>query len=415
MHELLFIPLQYQKYFSEISKKLDKRQSDCCVSFIIDAKENKLHLIGGHVPEYLHFTIPLAKDHKLKTRRFAIDGEYFSQLIGYAGKCNAIRLKLIHKENAPDQMAITTSKDEFLCCDFAPFFRAHEEHSKKTKQYEFQKIRAPEMLRAAVVASTYCPVQFIAIDKEQKEIWVQSDNNLERYDIPDNIKIPASFVFTQEALDNLKTLCEQIGDENIEIAQHNETITFKTSNYTITHSLEGVEEFYKNKPKKFDELGYMIMDINHLKERIKHFYNKYSKIKQANQSHIFIEPTQLYFLSLVKPYDFDVPIASDAISFTEDQLYILHLRDIDPIRIKDFTTSDKVKIAILKEAGQESKYKLGFYKDITHKHPYASVSIEPDPDKMEYAKAMIKNAKDNKGDELEELEEVQPDLFGFDV
>ena len=313
-------------------------------------------------------------------------------------------------------VGIDADEGGLLSCHFAPFFQAHKQSIKKVGQYAYDEIRALDMSRLLLEGKPHSPVQFIAFDKEKKEMRVQSDNNMELYDIPNNVPVPLSLVLTQEAADELQALCEKIGDNTLQIAQHDENITFKTSNSTMTISLTGVEEFYKNKPKAYKQIGYMIMDINHLKERVKHFHNKYSKIKQANQSHLLIEPTQLYFLNLVEPYEFEIPIASDAISFTEDQLYMLHLRDINSIDIKDCTTSDKVKIAILKEAGQESEYKLGFYKDITHKYPYASVSIEPAPDDMDNAQAVITNAKNSKGNKSqEESEEVQGDMFGFDV
>lgn len=416
MHELLIIDARYRDKMTKISNKLDKRESDCCVSFIIDPKENTLQLIGGHAPEYLHLILPLAENHQLKKRRFTLDGEYFSQLPAYAGKGNSIFLKLINAEGTPNLMGIATDKNEFLSCELVPFCKAHKQFIQESEEYVYKEVRALEVSRLLLEATPHAPVQFVAFDKENKEMRVQSDNNLELHDIPCNIPIPISLVLTQAAADELQTLCKNIGDNHVQIAQHGENITFKTGDITITHSLAGIDEFYKNEPKAYKQLGYMVMDIDHLKERVRHFHYKYSKIKQANQSHLLITPEQLYFLNLVQPYKFDIPIVSDAISFTEDQLYMLHLRDIIPIDIKDVTTSDKVKIAILKEAGQESEYKLGFYKDITHKYPYASIVIEPAPDDMAGAQAVIQNAKDSEGDHSqEEPKEAQGELFRFDV
>ena len=416
MSELLIIDTQYNDKISNISKKLDKRESDCCVSFIIDPKKNTLQLIGGHAPEYLDVTIPLAQKHQLKQRRFSLDGEYFSQLQNYAGKGHSLALEVMINKNASNTIGIWTDKNEFLGCDLAPFHQAHKEFIKKTEEYVYKEVRALEVLRLLHEVTPHAPVQFVAFDKEHKEMRVQSDNNLELHDIPSDIPIPISLVLSQTATDELQALCENVGDSKIQIAQHDENITFKTGNMTITHSLAGVDEFYKKKPKAYQELGYMIIDINHFKDRVRHFHNKYRKIKQANQSHLLITPEQLYFLNLVKPYKFDIPIASDAISFTDDQLYILHLRDIIPIKIKDITTSDKIKIAILKEEGQESEYKLGFYKDITHKYPYATIAIEPIPEDMAKAQVVIKNAENSRGNKpQEESEEKQNDLFGFNV
>lgn len=417
MQELLVIDTRHRNVITKIIKKLNKKQSDCCVSFIIDPKANTLQLIGGHAPEYLHFTIPLAVNHQLTKRRFTIDGEYFSQLPGYAGKGNMISLEIIIKPDKPKLVGITTEKDEFLSAEFAPFYQAHQEYVKEIGQHAYQEIRALEMSRLLHEGNTHSPFQFIAIDKEKNEFRVQSDNNQELYDIPKNVPIPLSLVLTQEATHELQVLCEKVGDQSIQIAQHDENITFKTSDSAMTISMSGVEEFYKNKPKDYKQIGYMIMDINHLKDRVIHFNDKYTKIKRANQSHLLIDPTQLYFLNLVTPYQFSIPIASDAISLTETQLYMLHLSDIVPIKIKDVTTSDKVKIAILKEVGQERVYKLGFYKDITHKYFYASVLIEPAPDDMDNAQAVIKNAQNSKqqGGSEGGSDGEQGDMFGFDL
>ncbi|GLS89022.1 hypothetical protein GCM10007916_00890 [Psychromonas marina] len=416
MHEILIIDDQYRDKMAKISNKLDKRGSDCCVSFIIDPKKNTLQLIGGHAPQYLHFTLPLAKNHQLKKRRFTVDGEYFSQIPTYAGKGNSMLLKLIDAQDSPNLMGISTDKNEFLSCELAPFCKAHKAFIQESVEYVYEDVRALEVSRLLHEVTPHAPVQFVAFDKENKEMRVQSDNNLELHDIPSDVPIPTSMVLTQAAADDLKTLCDDMGDNHIQIAQHGENITFKTDNITITHSLTGVDEFYKNEPKAYKLLGYMVMDINHLKKRVGHFHYKYSKIKQANQSHLLIEPTQLYFINFVKPYEFEIPIATDAISFTETQLYMLHLRDIIPIKIKDVTTSDKIKIAILKEIGQESEYKLGFYKDITHKYPYASIAIDPAPDDMSQAQAVIKNAKDSEGGgSHREGDGPDDDLFGFHV
>ncbi|TEW55733.1 hypothetical protein E2R68_04990 [Psychromonas sp. RZ22] len=416
MHELLIIEAQHIEKIIKISSKLDKKESDCCISFIIDPKKETLELIGGHAPQYLHLTLPLAEKHQLKKRRFTVDGEYFSQIPTYAGKGNSMLLKLIDAQHSPNLMGITTDKNEFLSCELAPFYKAHKAFIQASAEYVYEDVKALEVSRLLHEVTPHAPVQFVAFDKENKEMRVQSDNNLELHDIPSDVPIPTSMVLTQAAADELQTLCEKIGDNNIQIAQHDENITFKTGDMTITHSLAGVDEFYKNEPKVYNQLGYMIMDINHLKDRVKHFHNQYSKIKQANQSHLLITPEQLYFLNLVNPYKFDIPIATDAISFTDDQLYMLHLRSIKSVNIKDVTTSDKIKIAILKEAGQESEYKLGFYKDITHKYSYASIAIEPAPDDMADAQAVIQNAKESEGGESQgESEGPQGDLFGFDV
>ncbi len=368
MHELLIIDAQYRDNIAEIITKLDKKQTDCHVSFIINPKEN---------------TLP-------------------------------INLNLDTDNHALPTVGITTGEHQWRSCESEAFSTEHDEHINKIKQQMYETVRVADIQRLLLEVDTHSPFQYIDINKDKKEMCVQNDNNQQIYGIPENIPVALSLGLTQKAAHSLEARCEQTKDESIEIAIHGEGITFKTSDMDMTISLAGIEEFYKNKPKKFNEVVSMTVDIYRFKDEIEEYYDNYPKIRRANQSHLLIEPTQLYIANTIAPYKLGSPVKAKRITTNENQLYLIHLKDIEAIRVKDLTTARELHIAILK--GPEEEYKLGFYKQGNLNYPYASVAIEPAPEAMEEVlavKSKEEKSKDNK--QLEEPEEMQRDLCFEDI
>ena len=419
MQELLTIDASYRDNIAQIIAKLDKKQADYHVSFIIDAKKNTLQLIGGHAPEYVHITIPLAEEHLLKKRRFTLDGAFFSQLLTYSQHEQSIHLNLDTDNSSLPEVGITAGEQKWRSCESDSFCEQHDKYIKKIKEQVYEKVRVADTQRLFLEVDTHSPFQYIDINKDKKEMCVQSDNNQQVFAIPDNIPVALSVGLTQEAAKSLKELCEETQDDTIDIAIHDESITFRTNGIDTTISLAGIDEFYKNKPKEFDEVVSMTVDIFRFKAEIEEYYKKYPIIRRANQSYLLIEPDQLYIANTVGKYRFGSPVKAKRITTKESQLYLIHLRDIEAIRVKDLTTARELHIAILKGAEAEEEYKLGFYKQGNMNYPYASVAVEPAPQAMESVLA-VKNKEEKskacqQSEEPEEQEELQRDLCLEDI
>lgn len=438
----LIIERQYRDDIKQIVQALNPKFSDYCVSFCILPKQNELLIIGGCSPNYIQKRLPLAVGHELKKMQFTLDGDFFSQLLTYSTYhissdknknqsvseaeldfYEKIHLELETEKKQDLKIYLISNTGKSRGCESVAFLEAHKTFIKENEQHTFQSARVPAIQRLLLEVDTYTPFQFINIDKEKREMCVQSDNNIVEHSIPEHIDIPISLALTQDAANMLSEICEQTKDDEIEIALHGENITLKTNKTTKTISLAGLEEFYKSKPVQYEEVVTMFVNIQSFKDVINESHNKYHKIRREDKNHLLLEENELNIVNIVSIYDFDTPIDAKGFFVKEPQVYLTHLKDIKAIKIKDLTETDEAKIAILK--GPQGEYKLGFYKQGNDKYPHDSVLIEPVPQDLDKVMAVKKKAQarkaaknmwETKGEtNTEDRSDPQGDLWGFDL
>ncbi len=107
-------------------------------------------------------------------------------------------------------------------------------------------------------------------------------------------------------------------------------------------------------------------------------------------------------------------IRTQHIECDKPSLYSINLSQLNRVKIKDITSANQMKIAVL--INEQGERKLGFYNDKDNTDPYQSVTdIEYASPKMALvlqSKAKLENMLQQQND-IED-EDHQNDLFGFE-
>ena len=152
----LIIPAASSAFFLNIVDKLNKKESDNCISVFINAKANKATYIGGVYPEYMLCDVELEPGHGLKNNEFAIPRDFFINMKNlksdYKQANNTPHILHLSYENGrytTVQFCLYLTKDtltknqDYLPMDIFDLDVAHQKHIgyfKANNQRAFQSV-----------------------------------------------------------------------------------------------------------------------------------------------------------------------------------------------------------------------------------------------------------------------------------
>jgi hypothetical protein len=405
-----------------ITTNIDTRYAGSLATVLISKKEGSLTLITGQSPLYSHCTFILDKSSTyLKDAQFSIDGSFAKQiphyfesnqdieLIFHTSSSSHYSIELIHKNTK-------SNEDALRRCECVDACEEHLTYFKENEQRPTSIVSKSVIERVIHESGQHIPFKFLEMNKDKQHIRLQRDDDVEEVHLPGDLKLPTSMVLTPEITHQLGDLCKATDGDELEIAQQGELLILKAPESSITCSLAGVEEFFAKKPIKFSSVKHAVLDFYAFKAEVRHCFTEYGTIKKADDALLYLSDTKASIAVLTEPYEFVHPITViETYSKTKntESLYRFSPKELLSISISDLTKAYSTRLDILEyENGQ---LKLAVYYSLENKLPHRSIPIEKDESQLPKVLAMLESLDKSKNNTQHKKQEVQDDLFGFDM
>ncbi len=416
------IPSCQQQLFNNLTQYIDTRYPNCVMTVLVDKNKRSLTLIAGQAPLISQCVFVLdERSTGLKDKQFSIDGSFAKQLSKYFAPEQDIELdfqtqptsmlfvELLHINPQDDETALRRCQ----CGDVFPDHLTYLKENDQRPTTIMSKAVIEDILEAS---SQHMPFEFIELDNVQQHIRVQRDGKVVERQLPKNLELPVSMVLTQEAKKQLNDLCIATSDDEIEIAQQGELLTFKTAESTVTCSLAGVEEFQQMQPMALQTLRYVVLDFFTFKAELTHCFNGYGLIRKANYALLSLNGNKAAIAFVTSPYEFVHPITVVQVGGEEEStsaLFRFSPRDLLNIKVKDLFEAKCTKLEVIQHSNGELT--LGIYTSLESKLPYCSIPIEKDERQLPKVAAMLESLDKKQSTTPLKKQEVQADLFDYDM
>lgn len=291
---------------------------------------------------------------------------------------------------------------------------AHIELRNKLREMPFQSVKKSQLERLLHEVNTHEPLNFVEHRHLENCFKIQRGESIEYYAIPSDVTFPISFTLNETALDHLKTATNLATSDTVELLMHDNQFSFRSNNSLLTYSLNGLDAFQQRQPQPYSAELSMIIDIFQFKKEIDN-NEKHDEIRESNINYLLIHEQGLTICAYTDHNHHARNIQVHQINDVDEaKLYLVDLSELRKVRIKDLTTADRMKIAVLKNDSGERN--LAFYHARDPHHPYTMVKLEFLPSElptMLSAKSRLQ-AKPGKNKQQKEKDTKQQDLFGYD-
>lgn len=424
MNMTIVIPANMRCLLEILCQRIETHYQECAVSIIINKDERTIHFIAGPSPLSAKCSIIVDQSSTgLRTVNFSIDGSFAKQLIHYFLDDQNIELTFPVDRKGQTFIELVDSTDLSIDrfqtsalrrCQCHNVLEEHLIYLADRQHSPCTTVSKATLEHIAYEANAHLPFEFIELNKEQQHIRIQRQGVVEDKSLPRHIKLPNSFVFTEETAKQIAQLCKVTLSNEIEIAQHGEVITLNTPECSISCSLAGVEEFFRKKPTPSHLLKYVALNLFAFKQEIEHCFKHYPRIRKENIAFLYVANNTAAIAVMTEPYEFIHPIHVFEVVEKENNsgsLFRFSPRDLEKIRIKNSLEAQKTRLDIIKNS--QGQLSLNVYYSLQDTLPYDTIPLEKDEGYLNKVIAMLASIEQKHSIQAPKSIEAQGELFHF--
>jgi hypothetical protein len=294
-----------------------------------------------------------------------------------------------------------------------PPIKEHLAFLEQHKNQAYQSLPTDSARVILEVAKSNQPFDVFELSKDQQKVRIERDNNIQTCALPENMEVTHGILLNKESVVQLERICHNTDAEQIQYYLDDERAIFSDGHSVSSSSLASLREYRLKKETVYRTEVKIIINIFDFKEDLKK-YLSITPLKKANQALLYIDKDYVMLASLVEETGSNRFIRTKHIECHKPSLYSINLSQLSRVQIKDITSAEQMKIAVL--INDQGELKLGFYNDRDNTNPYESITdIEYASPKMELvlqskSKLEIMLKQQNARGDVHS----QDDLFGFE-
>ncbi|MCG9730954.1 hypothetical protein L1D44_14115 [Shewanella sp. Isolate13] len=387
------------------------------VTVVIETKEVG-YLIGGQSDFPSMVKLPLNSDWGLKKGQWSLCASSFSTWWRAESKNTldetpiSIEVEYGKQQKLPLLNGLMAQVSR-LYIQAKPPIESHLAFLEQHKNQTYQVLPTDSARVILEVADSHQPFDVFELNKEQQKVRIERDNNIQTCALPENMDVTHGILLNKESVVQLERICHNSDAEQIQYYLDDERAIFSDGNRVSSSSLASLREYRLKKETVYRTEVKIIINIYDFKEDLKK-YLSITPLKKANQALLYIDADYVMLASLVEETGSNRFIRTKHIECDKPSLYSINLSQLNRVPIKDMTSAEQMKIAVL--INEQGELKLGFYNDRNNSDPYQSITdIEYASPKMELvlnskAKLEIMLKQQNAiGDESNQF-----DMLGFE-
>lgn len=383
------------------------------VSFFFEPRHSTIEILCGNEQQSLNFHIPFADPQFRKNFSFSVPRQYLIESSKHKSAHTPLNIAV---EKMPEHFVLDVMNIDKLREYIADTtYQPHIDLRQNLSTLPFQTVSKSQLQRILYEIKAHEPLNFVEHNHFDKTLKVQQGDVVQKYSLPNDLEFPISFTFNNFALENLTTTISQAKSNDIELLMHDNKVSFRCDDVLITHCLDGLDTFQQQHPQTFENELTMIVDIYTVKNEIDAYFKSYAEIQQANINYLLIHEKELTLCAYTDHNRNASQVTVHEIVGTDEaQLYLVDLAEFRKVKIKDLTSAEQMKIAVLKSPSGERK--LAFYHYRSPIHPYATIKLGSMPHELPTilaAKSRLK-AKQQESKASKAKSAQQSDMFGFE-
>ncbi|WP_335924872.1 hypothetical protein [Shewanella indica] len=293
-----------------------------------------------------------------------------------------------------------------------PPIEKHLTFLEQHKNLAYQALPTNSARMILEVADAHRPFDVFELNKEQQKVRIERDNNIQISALPENMQVTDGILLNKQSMLQLDRICHNTDAEQILYYLDDERAIFSNDNFVSSSSLASLREYRLKKATSYRTEAKMTINIYDFKEDLEK-YLSITPLKKANQALLYVNEDYVMLASLVEETGSNRFIRTKHIECDKPMLYSINLSQLSKVKIKDITSADHMKIAVLVNA--QGELKLGFYNNRDNTAPFQSVTdieyASPQMDLVQQSKNKLETKlkqQDAAGDE-----DSQGDMFGF--
>ncbi len=409
-HQLIFTADE-REHMMSLANNIILRKANHDISLFIDTKTKQITLVGGKNEELQSVTLAINAQTTIKSGQWSLNGSYFKDMINdFQGDKSSLIIALNYgASRAYPRAKIAMFNNTLRSCYTGPIRDEHADFLETQQKNTSDSVPISTLQTMIEEIRTHIPFEMIALDHQAHLVRVQRNQDIQELALPESLNIPISMALTPAATEQLAYVCDHTDSDSVNVAIHNDTVTFSTPTHTLTSSLAGLAEFYQQAPVQYECEAKLIATIYDMKKELDTYHQRYPEIKQANTSHLLLEQDAMMVANIVPPFGFAKHIPVIDIQIKQTRLYRVNLREIIKVKIQSITDAKQMKLQILK--APDGTRVLAFYNDRNPYSPYTTVPIELDMTSLPEILKLKTESQEN-GESVSTLE-PQLDLVGF--
>ncbi|PHR54407.1 MAG: hypothetical protein COA47_15500 [Robiginitomaculum sp.] len=408
MNQLHFYPNSHSG-MTELTNRIKKGDTNPFITFVFT--ECQIHIIGGPTDHLLMKTIGEVSDPTQEKTAWSISATAFASFWKgqhtHVVEKKTISLQMHHDKNQrfpilegiTDHNSFRYLKAKAACDAHLTFFDLLS-----TKPY--QHLETTKAKKICSLADNCNPYQVFELNKKMNKIFIERDNDIIPFTLPEDLTVDFSMMLTPGAKDDLQQLANTTKSDTLSVYLDDEQAIFSDGEQVYSHSLAPLRAYRDKQQQHFTLEVKLVIDIFTFKKERENF-QQIEELRKANQVLLYITPTKAYLASMLQDIGSVMPLNVKTIVTTQEQLYSINLNALSKVPIKDITNAEQVKMTVLRNVLGEVK--LGFHNDRDKEYPYYSVPLEQVPSLLPELKKRLENAKKIAPSHFGE----QGDLFGF--
>lgn len=382
------------------------------VSFFFEPKHSTIEILCGNEQQSLNFHIPFSDPQFRKNFSFSVPRQYLIESSKHKSAHTPLSIAV---DKMPEHFILDVMNIDKLREFIADTtYQPHIDLRQNLSILPFQTVKKAQLQRILYEINSHEPLNFVEYNHFDNTLKVLQGEVVQNFSLTNDLEFPFSFTFNNIALENLTTTISQAKSNDIELLMHDNKVSFRCDDVLITHCLDGLDAFQQQHAQTFENELTMIVDIYTVKNEIDAYFKSYAEIQQANINYLLIHEKELTLCAYTDHNrNASQVTVHEIVGKDEAQLYLVDLAEFRKVKIKDLTSAEQMKIAVLKSPSGERK--LAFYHYRSPIHPYATIKLGSMPHELPAilaAKSRLKAKQ--QASKASNASAQQSDMFGFE-